>query len=58
MRKRMSEPLSESRLAYLESLGKQEPAPEKPDPIFDKMRRDIASMSEELEAQSEPWVGL
>jgi hypothetical protein len=52
MRKRMSEPLSESKLAALAAMSKQ-PEPEaKLDPIFDKMRREIATL--ELEAQREP----
>lgn len=41
MKQRMGEPLSESRLAYLQSLGKQEPAPEVESPIFTKLRDEI-----------------
>jgi hypothetical protein len=48
IRRRMAEPLSESRLQYLASLGKQEPTPEVPDLIIEKMRADIALM--EIEA--------
>jgi hypothetical protein len=40
--------LSSERIAYFNSIGKQPDAPEKPDPIIENLKKEIAAMERDL----------